>query len=122
MISLDPRSAVPGGQTISSLRRRILLGLLAERELERLGSSVTREELDAMSRWFRTSFSLPRRSDLVAFLRFADLDVRDYSMQMRTYCAVERLLDHHRATLDTRLDGHLAFESLAEWGQGGRDG
>ena len=118
MIHYDPRDAVPGGESLPSLRRRILLGLLAEQECERLGLVVDGDDLRAMARWFRESFDLQRGADLGAFMRDAGLSREAMSEQLRTLCQVTKAQAHHAPCIETMLPRYYAFAMLDGGGRG----
>ncbi|MCH9680760.1 MAG: hypothetical protein K0V04_04930 [Deltaproteobacteria bacterium] len=122
MIICDPNEAAPGGQTVTSLRRRIALGILAEHEHERLGLTVTRDELNSMMRWYREQYGLHRRDDLEGFMRAAGLSRADLTTQMRTFCQLTRVQAHHGARLESLLPDYLAFSKIEGWSRSRRDG
>lgn len=115
MIIRDELDALPGGQTLSSLRTRILLGVLADAETERLGLRATRAELDGTTRWFRTQFDMPQRTDVEAFLAYAGLDLAELTAQLRTYTNIARLDIHHGAELERRMPSYEALVRLETW-------
>ncbi|MCA9710831.1 MAG: hypothetical protein KDK70_33625 [Myxococcales bacterium] len=115
MIIRDELDALPGGQTRGVMRSRILLGVLADDEAERLGIRVTKAELDGTTRWFRRQFDLDARADVEAFLEFAGLDLAELTAQMRTYTNIARVDIHHRAAIEERLPSYVALMGLEAW-------
>lgn len=115
MIIREHAEAVEGGQTLTMLGWRVLLGFLADREAERLGMTASRDEVEATARAFRRDFELPRREDVEGFLRFAGLDLAGFSAQMRTFSQLARVQAHHAAEIEARLPGYLAFLELERW-------
>jgi hypothetical protein len=116
MIIRDELDALPGGQTLSSMRTRILLGVLADAEVERLDLPATKVELDGTTRWFRTQFDMLTRADVESFLAYAGLDHRELTAQMRTYTNIARLYIQHREELERRLPSFEALTRLEGWG------
>jgi hypothetical protein len=114
MIFRDDFDALPGGQTLSGLRSRILLGVLVDEEMERLGTPATRADLDETTRWFRTQFDLLERADVEAFMAFADLDLRSLSAQMKTFANISILADRYEIEIDR---GVPAFRALVRLDQ-----
>jgi hypothetical protein len=114
MILRDLADALPGGQTAGALRSRILLGVLADAEAERLGLRPTRAELDAKMAWFRKQFDLPLRADVEDFMAFAGLDLRDLSAQMRTYVNIASVERCHQAEIERRLPSYEALLRLVD--------
>ncbi|HET6582977.1 MAG TPA: hypothetical protein VFG69_06015 [Nannocystaceae bacterium] len=112
MIFRDEHDAILGGQTLSALRSRILLGVLVDEEVERLGTPATKADLDEATRWFRTQFSLLERADVEDFMAFADLDLRSLSAQMKTFANIARLADRYRAEIDRGLPAFCALMRL----------
>jgi hypothetical protein len=118
MIIRDELDALPGGQTLSSLRTRILLGVLADGEAERLGLRATKAELDGTTRWFRNQFDMATRADVESFLAYAGLDLSELSAQMRTYTNIARLDIHRGAEIERRLPDYEALARLEGWSGG----
>lgn len=119
MIIRDELDALPGGQTLSSLRTRILLGALADAETERLGLQATKVELDGTTRWFRKQFDMTTRADVESFLAHAGLDLHELTAQMRTYTNIARLDIHLCAEIERRLPDYEALARLEGWSGGG---
>ena len=103
MFSVDELARVPGGQTVSAVRSRILLGLLAEEEAARLALPVTATAVEAMAAFFRQEFDLARRTDVEAFLDFAGLGLGEFSSVMRTFRTVVEVQQHHAARIEALL-------------------
>jgi hypothetical protein len=115
MIIRDELEALPGGQTTSALRSRILLGVLADEEAERLGLRATASQLDGTTRWFRTQFDLVTRADVEDFLGYAGLDLPALTAQMRTYTNISLVDIHHHAEIERRLPSYEALLRLEAW-------
>lgn len=106
---------IPGGETIAGLRKRVLMGLLAEHEAERLGLAVSDEAVAAASRWLRGRFDLLRRDELLGFLDFAGLSVDEYGRALRTLTTLDAVQRHHAAAIDAALPRQRALLSVREW-------
>jgi hypothetical protein len=115
MIIRDDLEALPGGQTRSTLRSRILLGVLVDAEIDRLGLGATPQQLDATTAWFRRRFDMIRRCDVEEFLAFAGLDVAALTAQMRTYAHIHLMQTHHAAEVARRMPSYRALLRLDDW-------
>ncbi len=115
MFTEDEIDKLPGGQTLSGLRSRVLLGILADDEVARLELPQTREQLERMALVFRRDFHMPARADVEQFLRFARLDLRDFSSVMRTFANVLSAQEHHRDAIEARRAAHVGLARIGEF-------
>jgi hypothetical protein len=77
--------------TDQALRRRILLGILASRELERRGISTIRAEVEAMSDRFRERFGLLHENEMMSWFGFSGMSYESFYRRMQEIAAVRRL-------------------------------
>ncbi|MEZ4447977.1 MAG: hypothetical protein R3B09_00775 [Nannocystaceae bacterium] len=106
---------IPGGETEAGLRKRVLMGVLAEHEAQRLGLVVGDEAVAAASRWFRGRFDLLRKDDMIGFLEFAGLDLAEYTRAIRALTTLDAVQRHHAPAIDAGLPRQRALLSVREW-------
>lgn len=106
---------VPGGETEAGLRKRVLMGILAEHEAERVGLIVGDEAVAAASRWFRGRFDLLRRDDMIAYFNHAGIDAGEYTRAIRGLATLDAVQRHHAAAIDAALPRQRALLSVREW-------
>lgn len=92
-------------------RKVVLMRLLAQAEVERLGIEPTHAETVELALWFQREFGLEDRGRFTAWLEFAGLDLARFSAMMRRFAALTKLVHHYRREIDDDLADHLAFQS-----------
>jgi hypothetical protein len=73
------------------LRRRILLRVLAEREIMRRGLPLLEDEIEDTSDRFRECFGLFESGEMMSWLTFSGLNQEAFTRQMRDFAAVIKL-------------------------------
>lgn len=97
------------------MAKRLLLGLLAERQHERLGLRTTDRGVAETTRWYRARFGLLRATDLDAFLRSCGVSRHDFDQQMRSFHTIDQMDAHHDSRIQQRLGDYEALFSVADW-------
>lgn len=117
----DEMAAFMGDEgDMRSLRRRILLRMLASRELARVGAAADRREVEAMSDRFRECFGLFQASEMMSFLTFSGLSHESFTRQMRELASVRKLDLEGEAEVDERVALGRAVKTVAAWSERNR--
>ncbi len=106
---------VPGGETRLVLEKRVLMGVLAAHEAERVGLVVSAGEVATMTRWFRARFDLLSRDEVERFLAFAGLTHAEFSHAMRSFATIEAVQEHHAQRIESELSRYRAILGVRDW-------
>jgi hypothetical protein len=105
----DVDSVVRAGEDPRVLRKKALLALLAEREVERLGSDVPGADVQALADALRRRLGLLSAADTRAWLRARGLSAQRLERMVRAFAAVGFLERRHAAAIDQALPLHAAI-------------
>lgn len=111
----DKASRAPGGMTYGGLRKRVLLGILAEEERARRGLIVDSASIEEAARWYRARFDLLRRQDMLRFLQDSDITERDFGIVMRTFATVDLLELQYDEHIASEVARHGAVLGVRDW-------
>lgn len=115
MFKQDEKDRLPGGQTRSRLRSRILLGILADDECAALELSAHPTECATTVDWFRRQHGLTRAADLDAFFAFAQMDPVTFEAIMGTFTNIMRLQHLWGPQLRTLAPRYRGLEQVEQW-------
>jgi len=101
-------------------RKIVLSRILAVAEARRLGIEPTSEEVKAMARWWRGEYGLLELEPFARWLRWSGMDLATFWAMMWDFAAVTKVLAHHAAEVDARMDAHLRIHSVRTFVAEGR--
>jgi hypothetical protein len=96
-------------------RKVVLMRLLAEAEVQRLGIAPSREEVLALALWWQREFAIEDPARFEAWLEFAGLDMERFSAMMWRFSALTKLVQRYREEIEAQLPDHLAMHSIHEF-------
>ncbi|WP_434420560.1 hypothetical protein [Nannocystis pusilla] len=111
----DDDNFLPGGESLAGARKRVLIGVLAERELARQNLELPAERVQEVARWFRARFDLTTRARTEAFLAHAGLTPASFTAQMRELATLDAIERHLVATIDARLPDHRRLLTIRDF-------
>ncbi|MDC0669733.1 hypothetical protein [Nannocystis radixulma] len=114
-MNYDDENYLPGGETLAGARKRVLIGVLAERELARQNLELPVERVHEVARWFRARFELITRARTEAFLAHAGLTPERFTAQMRELATLDAIERQFVATIDARLPEHRRLASIRDF-------
>ena len=91
--------------------KKILMCLLAQREVARLGVQITDEQVETASDQFRRSFGLEDAEEMKAWMAEHELDLPTYTRFMHAFAAVGLVQASLRSEIDALMDGFAKLES-----------
>lgn len=97
------------------MAKRLLLGVLAERQHARLDLPLSETGVAETTRWYRARFGLLRAADLDAFLGDCGVSRPDFDAQMHSFHRIDQLYTHHERRIAQRLPDYEALFSVADW-------
>lgn len=115
MFKQDEGDRLRGGQTVSRLRSRILLGILADDECAALGLPLEVAGLDATVGWFQQQHGLSSSEDTQAFFDFAQLDPASFRQIMSTFTNIMRLQRRCAPQLRALAPRYRGLEQVERW-------
>jgi hypothetical protein len=103
------------GEPVKAIRKKVLLRLLASRELDRLGARITRSEAQTTADDVRRFLGLTRRDDFEAWLRAEGMAPAEFFAIMWDMAAVNKCEQWHGSAIDRALPGHIAVNAAFDW-------
>ncbi len=104
-----------------ALRRRLLLGRLAMREIERRGAPDFAAEVNEAIERFRERFGLLHADDLARWIERSGLTKEAFAQQMQAFAAVLRLERENAASIAEGIKLCQAVRSIGTWPGRGAD-
>lgn len=92
--------------------KKVLLCLLAMREVERRGMSITTDDVTRTSDDFRSEYGLEDAEATAAWMKSVGLDHDSYSHFMNYMTAVKLVQDSMRPEIEALLELYSKFESI----------
>jgi hypothetical protein len=65
-----------------------------------------------MARWWRREFGLLALEPFARWLRWSGMDLAAFWAMMWDFAALTKVLEHHGAEVDARMDAHLRIHSV----------
>lgn len=100
-----------------ALRRRLVLRVLAARDLERRGLSVLRGDVEETCDRFRESFGFFHASEMLSWLFFSGLSQEAFTRQMQDFSAVLKLEQQSSDVIAAGISLCNAVKSVAAWAE-----
>jgi len=100
------------GPSEKALRRRVLLGILASREMDRRGAAAFAGEIAKAAEGFRVRFGLDRENELASWLALAGLGEGGFAQRLEELAAVAHLARESEAALEAGLRLGAAVRSV----------
>jgi L-ascorbate metabolism protein UlaG (beta-lactamase superfamily) len=113
----DLEVLVRQGENRAVVAKKALLGMLAEREAERIGMVITDADVTATSDSFRARFGQMTLEDAQRWQKEAGLTDEEYAAVMHRFTAVRMIEDRYTPEVDAILDEHTKIAS-ARRGEG----
>ena len=104
-----------GGETLKVVRKKVLLRLLAVREMERLRISVTDDQVNEMARDFRRQFGLLTQADTREWLAETGLSVEEFTEVMSDFAAVRIMERLYAPAIDRDVPNHIRINAVREF-------
>ena len=116
---MSARKDRPAARASAADRKVVLMRLLAEAEVHRLGIAPTGEDVLRLALWWQREYAIEDPAQFQAWLEFAGLDMDRFSTMMWRFSALTKLVHHYRAEIDEQLADHLAVHSIHSFVAGG---
>jgi hypothetical protein len=111
-----------GGETLKVVRKKVLLRLLAVREMSRLGILLTDDQVHEMACDFRRQFGLLSEAETRAWLDFAGLSVEEFTQVMSDFAAIRVLERLYRTAIDRGVPCHIRVNAVRDFIAGRSEG
>ena len=101
------------GTSLNVARKKVLLGMLASREVVRRGLVVRSDDVTEMTQWFRGTHRLQESDRFEEWKGQHALSEPDFAYAMRRFTEVIRLEESCRPEIEAELDNYLRVYSAA---------
>jgi thiopeptide-type bacteriocin biosynthesis protein len=105
------------GTPLNVARKKVLLGILANREAARRGLMIGSDDVNDMTDWFRGAYSLEDENRFVSWKAAHALPEEDFIYAMRRFTEVVRVEEACGPEIDCELDTYLRVYSAAAQNQ-----
>ncbi|HWB96377.1 MAG TPA: thiopeptide-type bacteriocin biosynthesis protein [Bryobacteraceae bacterium] len=106
------------GTPLNVARKKVLLGILASREVVRRGLIIGSDDVGAMTDWFRGMYALEGADRFESWKAKHTLGEPEFAYAMRRFTEVVRLEEDYSPQIDQELDNYLRVYSAASQNQG----
>ncbi|HEX4276123.1 MAG TPA: thiopeptide-type bacteriocin biosynthesis protein [Bryobacteraceae bacterium] len=101
------------GTDLNVARKKVLLGMLANREAVRRGLIIGSEDVKEMTDWFRGTYSLADEDRFADWAATHALEEHEFDYAMRRFTGVVRVEEAAGTDIDRELDTYLKVYSAA---------
>jgi thiopeptide-type bacteriocin biosynthesis protein len=101
------------GTSLNVARKKVLLGVLASREVARRGLIIARDHVAETTDWFRGSYSLAKEDRFIAWKANHALPDSDFDFAMHRFTELAQVEETSGPEIDAELDTYLRVYSAA---------